>query len=400
MNKKKEKIRKRRWRAVLIAGAAVLLSAVGVAAFQEVSVIYRAVSGKVEVHLEEYMMKNGEETEWTDGQVVMPGGSISKIPRIYNDGEACYVRAQVEFECDGETSAPLSVDNLEGISSEWVRRGDYFYYTRVLQKEESVDLFKEIKVPEQWESGIDDGKNWNARVKVDAVQADFFQPDFAGNDPWKMGSRGYQIQKAIDDESEYQYSDEEPVSLEVDAEMEGFQADTGEFFRQLETLVPGKSQTGTVAIVNQTEKAREVFIKSEILEENELLEELELTIQVRDGDRMRIIYEGALNAREMNTYQSIGKISGKSTENVEFLIHMPEEADNRYSAKQGKVKFSFTTEIPERTAASSAVKTGDDTPVWIYLGLVLMMPCIAGGFLLFGQKYKAERKWKNDRKMF
>lgn len=398
MKKRIDKIRKKKWKALLAAGIVVLFSVVGVAAFQEASVIYRAISGKVAVHLEEYTVRDGEETEWTDGQVVMPGGSISKIPRIYNDGEPCYVRAQVEFDCDGETRVPLSVDNLEGISSQWIHCGDYFYYTQVLQKEDSVDFFKGIKMPEQWESGIDDGKNWQARVKVDAVQADFFQPDFTSDDPWKMGSRGYQIQKAIDEEPESQEKNSEPVSLEVDAKMQGFQTDTREFFRELETFVPGKSQMGTVTITNQTGKEREVFIRSEILEENEFLEELELTVRVRNKDRVQVIYQGVFNAKELNEYRSIGKISEESTENIEFLIHMPEEADNRYSAKQGKVKFTFTTEIPDQPAALSAVKTGDETAVWIYLGLIFLMPCMAG-IILYGRKGKAERKRKNGGKV-
>ena len=398
MKKTIEKVRKKRWRALLTAGAVILLSAVGVFAFQEVSVIYRAVSGKVAVHMEEYMMKDGEEMEWMDGQAVMPGGSISKIPRIYNDGEPCYVRAQVEFDCDSETSVPLSADNLEGISDQWIRCGDYFYYSEVLGEGESVDFFKKIKVPEQWESGIDDGKNWKARVRVDAVQADFFHPDFASDDPWKMSSRGYQIQKAVDEEPENQQKDEEPVSLEVDAQMKGFQTDTREFFRELETFVPGKSQTGMVTITNRTGKEREVFIRSEILEENEFVEVLELTVQVRDKDRIQIIYQGILNAEELKEYRSIGKIPENSTENVEFLIHMPEEADNRYSVKQGKVKFTFTTDIPDQAAKSSPVKTGDETSGWIYLGVVLMLPCTAGVILL-GTKRKTERKREDGRKM-
>lgn len=389
----------RRWKAVLIAGAALLLSAASAAAFQEVSVIYRAVSGKVAVHLEEYMVKDGEETKWTDGQTVLPGGSISKIPRIYNDGEACYVRAQVEFDCDGETSIPLSVDNLEGISSQWVHCGDYFYYTRILRQSESVDFFQSIKMPEQWEAGIDDGNKWEARVKVDAVQADFFQPDFDSEDPWKMSSKGYEIQSASEQEPESQQKNEEPVSFAVDAQLEGFQADTGEFFRELETFVPGKSQTGIVTITNQTGQEREVLIRSEIPEENELLDELELTIQVRDGNRVRTVYEGALNAEKMSTYQSIGKIGDGGTETVEFLIRMPEEADNRYSAKHGSVKFIFTADKPKQAAAAHAVKTGDDTPVWIYLGLLLLMPCTAGVVLMRLGK-KKERKRENGREMF
>ena len=41
----------------------------------------------------------------------------------------------------------LSECNIEGMSAEWIKRGDYYYYTKVLKKQESVDLFQSVSVP-------------------------------------------------------------------------------------------------------------------------------------------------------------------------------------------------------------------------------------------------------------
>ena len=63
MKKRIDKIRKKKWKILLAAGIVVLFSVVGAAAFQEASVIYWAVSGKVAVHLEEYTVRD----RWTGG---------------------------------------------------------------------------------------------------------------------------------------------------------------------------------------------------------------------------------------------------------------------------------------------------------------------------------------------
>ena len=44
----------------------------------------------------------------------------------------------------------LSECNIEGMSAEWIKRGDYYYYTKVLKKQESVDLFQSVSVPAVW----------------------------------------------------------------------------------------------------------------------------------------------------------------------------------------------------------------------------------------------------------
>ena len=38
-----------------------------------------------------------QEVPWETEENVLPGGLISKIPRIVNDGADCYVRAKIVF---------------------------------------------------------------------------------------------------------------------------------------------------------------------------------------------------------------------------------------------------------------------------------------------------------------
>ena len=104
-----------------------LIGISGIYGLPKAYVLYQANSGKVAIHLEEYRMNGEKEVPWETEENVLPGGLISKIPRIVNDGADCYVRAKIVFTSEETSDQPLSADNLEGIGSEWVQDGEYFY---------------------------------------------------------------------------------------------------------------------------------------------------------------------------------------------------------------------------------------------------------------------------------
>ena len=95
-----------------------LIGISGIYGLPKAYVLYQANSGKVAIHLEEYRMNGEKEVPWETEENVLPGGLISKIPRIVNDGADCYVRAKIVFTSEETSDQPLSADNLEGIGSE------------------------------------------------------------------------------------------------------------------------------------------------------------------------------------------------------------------------------------------------------------------------------------------
>lgn len=117
-----------------------LIGISGIYGLPKAYVLYQANSGKVAIHLEEYRMNGEKEVPWETEENVLPGGLISKIPRIVNDGADCYVRAKIVFTSEETSDQPLSADNLEGIGSEWVQDGEYFYCKEVVKSGESVDF--------------------------------------------------------------------------------------------------------------------------------------------------------------------------------------------------------------------------------------------------------------------
>lgn len=127
-----------------------LIGISGIYGLPKAYVLYQANSGKIEIHLEEYRMNGEKEVPWETEENVLPGGLISKIPRIVNDGADCYVRAKIVFTSEETSDQPLSADNLEGIGSEWVQDGEYFYCKEVVKSGESVDFFRGIRLPAEW----------------------------------------------------------------------------------------------------------------------------------------------------------------------------------------------------------------------------------------------------------
>lgn len=100
------------------AGLAMMLTGVSVLAFSEVSVLMQAVSGKVAIRLEEFTVERGKEVSWKENPVVLPGDRLSKIARIFNRGEECYIRAAVVFTDEKKSGNSLSQKNLTGISDD------------------------------------------------------------------------------------------------------------------------------------------------------------------------------------------------------------------------------------------------------------------------------------------
>lgn len=138
---------------------------------------------KVDISIKEYTLKDGKEKLWNEHIVVVPGEKISKIPRISNDAAECYIRAAISFSKNDETISSLTEKNINGISEDWIKIGNYYYYKNVLKRESSVDLFQSITIPSNWDNQYA-SKGLSVTIIVDAVQAKNFIPDFQSQYPW------------------------------------------------------------------------------------------------------------------------------------------------------------------------------------------------------------------------
>lgn len=376
---------------VILSGL-LLLGISGVYGLPKAYVLYQANSGKVAIHLEEYRMDGEKEVPWEEAENVLPGGKISKIPRICNDGADCYVRAKVVFTSEQLSALPLSEQNLEGISEDWIQEGDYFYCKNVVKTGETVDFFQGIRLPVEWREDPETENRWHASVEAEAVQAECFYPDFTGSDPWGLETNLFTICQALDGEAEEQSAETEQVELVIATDMQGFTMKQEGCMKNLETFVPGKSQSGKIVIKNGTDQKREVFFWAETPQMTPLLEKMELTVQDRENEQTRILYQGTVTETMLKESQSLGKILPGQEKQVEVLFYLPEEADNEYAAKTGQVKFWFTTGIPVKNQIVTAAKTGDRQQPERYL--LTGMAGAALALAVLGRKIT----WKKRRK--
>ena len=166
--------------ALLLLG--LMLNAVGTSiyAYSEVKIENEFTTGIVDVELEEYTLKDGKLCLWEDPHhYVLPGESISKIPRIYNFGNDCYIRADIQF-----INTPITELSLYGMSENWILAPDgYYYYKEIVPSGDFVNLFEGFVVPANLDENTQETE-FNIHVFVEAVQSENFTPNFEMYDPW------------------------------------------------------------------------------------------------------------------------------------------------------------------------------------------------------------------------
>ena len=171
---------------ILLTGLIFVISAFCVYGASQTSVTYEVKTGKVQIHMETFTERNGKEEVWKEDKDILPGAVLSKIPRIYNDGAECYVRAKVDFICNKNTKKNLTMKNIQGISHKWKQAGEYYYLKDSLKTGENVNFFTGIRIPGEWEQEEEDGDSWDVKIQAEAIQTENFKPDFDSPDPWNM----------------------------------------------------------------------------------------------------------------------------------------------------------------------------------------------------------------------
>ena len=70
----------------------------------------------------------------------------------------------------------LDDTKLSGFSSKWIKRGEYYYYTSILKRKETVDLFQSVHIPASWKKEHELQK-LGLTIQAEAIQAANFTPD-------------------------------------------------------------------------------------------------------------------------------------------------------------------------------------------------------------------------------
>ena len=117
-----------------------------------------------------------------EAKEVYGGEALAKDPTVTNTGKnPCFVRVSVEgLGCLGNAGMiEYRTNYVKGaLGDDWVKEGDYFYYTKPLAIGESTTaLFDQIVIPVDVENG--DGTEYDIVVNAYAVQAQGAKPSFS-----------------------------------------------------------------------------------------------------------------------------------------------------------------------------------------------------------------------------
>lgn len=400
-----------------------------------VTVTNHISTGDVNIGIQEYEKDGDTEKVYAgpaDG-IVLPSQTISKIPRITNYAETCYIRVKTTYsgeasdsvsnvdtekpekpeitpeptetpsvDQDKETPAEyvLSDEELDGISDEWVKQGEYYYYTQPLKNGESADFFQNVTIPAAWTSKAQD-RVLGLTVTAEAVQAANFTPDFNSESPWgdtEIEQCVHETDNSITEVTK-QYT---AMSITYEGAARNLVAAPEDFFKNLQTAMPGDTISDSFQLSNTTATSAEFFFHTETPgnltdEELDLLKQFKLTI-TQNG---KTLYDGDLQAASLNQEISLGTLETGKNSRVQFTLQLPAELKNAYAKRESMVNWIFRVqgaEEPGKNEPSPAIsqttapKTGLADPyVFVPLGIAAVT---ALGTVKLSRKEKKERRKK------
>lgn len=337
-----------------------------------VEVENRIQLGDINVGLETYMKDDtGREKPYEYKGVVLPSQTVSEIPRITNIAEPCYVRALITYENDLEEEG-LSDENLNGISGEWIKIGDYYYLKDVLETDESADLFESVTFPAEWENPHS-GQNLDINIQVDAIQAKNYKPDYQSEKPWGDEEIEVCVHTGHEENLVNPYS---TMYVEFEGNSHKLLAVPDDFFANLGQAMPGDELEDTVTLRNTTNREAEFFFKTALPglteAQKSLVEKMSLTITL-DGKEL---YRGSLEAASLQEKISLGTCASGAEKKFAFAVGVPAELKNQYALADTAVRWIFSVQQDE--VKVKTVKTGDESMAVFYL----MWAGLAGTFLL------------------
>ncbi len=346
-------------RAVIIAGAclAALCIGGGVWARSRTEVTNHLTTGLVDIDLREYKLESGQEVAWEGIPVVLPGMEISKIPRITNHGNDCYVRAKLDFTGLKEELAKELEQGIYGWKEGWQRAGDgYYYYTQILSSQQRVDLFQGLEIPADFPES-EAGKTFQLHIQADAIQSANFRPGFAMDSPWGQVEILECQKEGTYDLSAFQKAGQQKFSVTFEGNTERLFTQGKDFFENFPVLLPGDTYSDLATLRNDSSKPVKLYFHTQQLEDSPLLDRIGLTIGLT-GDQKKEIYRGKLRGEDLGEEFLLTTIPAGESRQLNFSLEVPADLDNSYSLSRALVKWVFAAD-PESSYGVPQVDTGD-----------------------------------------
>ena len=361
-------------------------------AMTSIEVVNHFETGIVDISLKEYKIVDGKEVLWEDSPTILPGDRISKIPRIYNRGCDCYLRARVIFR-DAEE---LDEKNIFGLDSNWILADDgYYYYTEILEKDSQVDFFQGLEIPVDFSQSYEE-QRFSMDIVVDAIQSENFKPEFQAADPWgnveiiACEKEGTNVLQTLIS------SDRKTFLITYEGESEKLVSNSEDFFANIPVLMPGDEFEDCITFDNTSSEDIKLYFFSVASDENNLPDKILLNITESLEKENHTVYEGTVRTEDLKEGILLGTLSAKSKGCFSFKISVPKELQNQYALSKSHVTWIFSTE-PVRNIYAESVQTGD---FGNFLGYLCLM-AVSGILCCFiGVKSLRGREKNNEKKEF
>ncbi len=299
-------------------------------------------TGYVDIELKEYNGNN--EPFSSNGTVIMPGESIDLIPRVNNLSSECYIRTKITYKINGKDFNIL--DYIEGNYSTWSRDGEYYYKDSIFNKNESIDIFNIVKIPNNLSNEYQ-GKDIVINIKVDAIQAKNFNGNWNNIEILESIDKSYDISGEGSSVIIYENGTENDIDI------------SDNFFDNLGGLFPGDSISDIVNVQNNSNNKIMYYLSlNNDLNDNEkkLLDNFKLVIKDSKG---KIIANKSLSYED-NIELGILNPNDKETYTIE--VTLPTNTDNQVSKLLTKIKWEFSKEL---ISEETPPKTGDKIDISI-----------------------------------
>ena len=296
-------------------------------------------------------------TSNTDEEKLYSAGATFRYePVIENRAMSCYVRFKLNL-----SNALLSEDSFVGLTEDFVKRGDYFYYTKPLDNKESITTFNSFRLP----ADIDNEDKEEIKIikTVDAIQSKNFTPDFNSENPWG----NVEVISSDFDGSNYinEVISIKPINLTINSNKEITLTDKDILNFN---LVPGDVITNSIDIKNNNGKEVNVDFKAKG-EDSKILRSINLKLYLDN----KKIYDGDLVTKNLEEYTKLVGLSDNETASLRYEIEVPQNLNNDYQNKESKFEWKFKI----NDVNNNLVKT-DDLSSYLVVSIIILITSLFG----------------------
>ena len=315
--------------------------------YYETEVVNGISMGDIDISINEYEHdENGNEVNYVDQKMVLPGQKVDKIVRITNNANTAWIRAKLEYT-DYEGLKGFSDSDLVLASDKWIKKGDYFYYTEPVAKNQYQDLIKQVVIPSNWSNERADA-TYSIYIIADAVQTSNFTPNFESDDPWF----GTVIEQCVHTKHDIKTATNDAFKVTFEGGSDGLVKVGDDFFKNWGSLMPGDVVTDKVTVGNDYNRGVSIYFKTETIADDELLKALHLTIKEED----KVIYDGTMDgAVTKGVY--LGYFTKGETAEITYTVSVPSELNNKYALMDTKTKWIFSCSLSSSSGGGGVIPT-------------------------------------------